>query len=385
MNRPAVSNQKAADRPYDIYLLGSVLALLSLSLVMVSSASLAYAVDLGLKPWYFALRHALSVLLGLGICIGVSYIPMLWWRKLSLPLLIVNILFLGLLLLPGISRPVNGSLRWLFVGPISIQISEVTKLSIILYLAQHLFQVIQSAQRPQPWLRQKSIFLEPLIFLGMIAGLLLLEPDFGATVVIVGISMSLLFFGGAPLRPFALLVFLSLSALGLLAWISPYRLQRLSAFLDPWSDQFNSGYQLTQSLIAFGRGSWFGMGLGNSLQKLLYLPEPHTDFIVAVLAEELGLVGVLSVLLLFTVLVYRIFRLADKALHSGQVFSGFVAYGIGSWVAIQALINMGVSMGLLPTKGLTLPFMSYGGNSLVVLLLAIGLLLRIEFEWASKR
>ncbi|MBP6103480.1 MAG: putative lipid II flippase FtsW [Gammaproteobacteria bacterium] len=363
---------------YDPWLLLSVLLLLGIGLVMVSSASLSYAEDLGLSTWYFASRHALYVLFALLVFASATYIPLSFWRLAALPLLLGNVLLLTLLLLPGVSRPVNGSLRWLFIGPISIQVSEITKLSFILYTAHTL--VVEHIKRQGPL----RAFLKPLMLLALVCGLLLLEPDFGAAFVMVSTVLGLLFLGGAPLRPFLVLGLVTLSGMGLLIFSSPYRLQRLTAFLDPWSDQFKTGYQLTQSLIAFGKGSWWGAGLGNSVQKLLYLPEPHTDFICAVLAEEWGFMGVSLVVLLFSVLVYSILKVGKRAINSGKLFAGYLAYGVALWIGLQAIINMGVNVGILPTKGLTLPFISYGGNSLVAMLLAMGIILRIQFELGSK-
>ncbi len=363
---------------YDPWCLLSVFLLLGIGLVMVSSASLSYAEDLGLSTWYFALRHAFYLLFALFVCAIVTYIPLSFWRTIALPLLGLNVLLLILLLLPGVSRPVNGSLRWLFIGPISIQVSELTKLSFILYTAHSL--VVEQVSKRGPL----RAFAKPLILLALVSGLLLLEPDFGAAVVIVSTVLGLLFLGGAPLRPFLVLGFVTASSMALLIFSSPYRVQRLTAFLDPWSDQFKTGYQLTQSLIAFGKGSWWGAGLGNSVQKLLYLPEPHTDFICAVLGEEWGFIGVCLVLLLFSVLVYSILKIGKRAMECDKPFAAYVAYGIALWIGLQAIINMGVNVGVLPTKGLTLPFISYGGNSLVAMLLAMGLVLRIQFELCSK-
>ncbi len=374
-DNPQIREEQAL---YDHWLFASVLLLLGIGLVMVSSASLSYAEDLGLSTWYFALHHVVYLLLGLLACAFASYVPLSFWRVMAWPFLVCNLLLLTLLLVPGVSRSVNGSVRWLFIGPISVQISEITKLSFILYLAHVIAKQTMNRQEPL------RAFLKPLILLGLVSMLLLLEPDFGAAVVIVITALGLFFLGGAPIRPFVALGTVTLGGMGLLVWSSPYRLQRLTAFLDPWQDQFKSGYQLTQSLIAFGKGSWWGTGLGNSVQKLLYLPEPHTDFICAVLAEEWGLVGVLALLSVFSLLVYRILHLAKRALEADKPFSAYIAYGIALWIGLQAIINIGVNVGVLPTKGLTLPFISYGGNSLVVLLGAVGILARIQFELHTK-
>jgi cell division protein FtsW len=372
----AISNRQST---YDSWLLLSILSLLGLGLVMVTSASLSFAEGSGLSAGYFAIRHVVYLGIGLvGFALALSC-PLAVLKKISVPLLMITVVSLALLLIPGISHPVNGSSRWLFLGPISIQVSEFAKLFVIIFMAQYLVKNHQSIQA------DITGFLKPMATVGLVSLLLLLEPDFGATVVIVSTAMGMLFLGGVPLRRFLVLFLLALGGLVVLSITSPYRMQRLTSFLNPWTDQFNTGYQLTQSLIAFGRGGWFGMGLGNSVQKLLYLPEAHNDFIFAVLAEELGLVGAIGVLLLFGLLVWRILALGRQAFLFGNPFAGFLACGIGLWFGFQAMINIGVNVGVLPTKGLTLPFMSYGGCSLIVGLLAVGLLLRIEFELSHKK
>ncbi len=371
----AIANRQTA---YDPWLFLSLVSLIGLGLVMVTSASLSFAEGSGLPAGYFAIRHVIYLAIGLVGFAVTTTVPLSLWRKLSIPLLIITLGLLALLLIPGISRQVNGSSRWLFLGPISIQVSEFAKLFIIVYMAQYLVQRHKEVQT------ELSGFIKPMLMLGLVSALLLLEPDFGATVVIVSTTMGMLFLGGVPLRRFLVLLLPALGALGILSIASPYRMQRLTSFLNPWTDQFNTGYQLTQSLIAFGRGGWFGTGLGNSVQKLLYLPEAHNDFIFAVLAEELGLVGAMVILLFFGLLVWRILALGRQAILSGHPFAGFMAYGIGLWFGFQAIINIGVNLGVLPTKGLTLPFMSYGGCSLIVGLLAVGILLRIEFELSRK-
>lgn len=371
----AIANRQ---KTYDAWLFFSLVSLIGLGVVMVTSASLSFAEGSGLSAGYFAIRHVVYLAIGFVGFAAAASVPLSFWRKLSMPLLIMILGLLALLLMPGISRPVNGSSRWLFLGPVSIQISEFAKLFVIIYMAQYLVEKHKEVQT------ELSGFIKPLLTLGLVSALLLLEPDFGATVVIVSTTMGMLFLGGVPLKRFVVLVLLALGAFGVLSVASPYRMQRLTSFLNPWTDQFNTGYQLTQSLIAFGRGGWFGTGLGNSVQKLLYLPEAHNDFIFAVLAEELGLVGAIIILLFFGLLVWRILRLGKQAILYGNPFAGFVAYGVGLWFGFQAIINIGVNLGVLPTKGLTLPFMSYGGCSLIVSLLAVGILLRIEFELSRK-
>ena len=366
------------EREYDPWLLLSVLSLLGMGLVMVTSASLSYAEGLQLSAWHFAIRHFIYLSVGGLFFIFATFTPISFWKKFSTHFLIFTLGLLLIVLIPGITRQVNGSVRWLFIGPISIQASEIAKLMVIIYMASYLVRKSREVQE------HISGFLKPMALLGIISALLLLEPVFGATVVIVSTSMGMLFLGGVPLKRFLVLFLGVIGLLAMLSIASPYRMQRLTSFLDPWSDQFNSGYQLTQSLIAFGRGGWFGTGLGNSVQKLLYLPEPHTDFIYAVLSEELGLLGALGILFLFALLVYRIMLLGRKAISAGNRFAGFLAYGIALWFGLQTLINIGVNVGVLPTKGLTLPFVSYGGNSLLIAMLAVGILLRIEFELFSS-
>ena len=368
-------NQKAF---FDSWLLLAVVSLLGFGLVMVTSASVTLAENQGLAFLRFANHQALALGIGVFAAFVVTYIPIVFWKKISTPLLLINIIMLLVLLIPGVSRQVNGSVRWIFIGPISIQISEFVKLAMILYIASYL------VRRRDEVKHQISGFLKPVGLLGLVAGLILLEPDFGTAIVIISTIMGMLFLGGVPYRRFISLFGLAVSGLILLSVAAPYRMARLTAFLDPWADQFNTGYQLTQSLIAFGRGGIFGSGLGNSIQKLLYLPEPHTDFLYAVLAEELGLFGALLILAFFCILVWRIFSIGRKAIVAKEPFAGFIAYGIALWLGLQSMINIGVNIGVLPTKGLTLPLMSYGGCSVIVALIALGLVFRIDYEQRRK-
>ena len=279
-----------------------------------------------------------------------------------------------IVLIPGIGKHVNGSARWLGAGPISIQVSEFMKLAMILYLASYLV-------RHREEVHERLIgFIKPLLILIIICILLLKEPDFGAATVILATSLGMMFLAGARLGQFMGLLVLSLTAFSILAISSPYRLQRLTSFLNPWANPFDSGYQLTQSLIAFGRGNWFGVGLGESIQKLFYLPEAHTDFVFAILTEELGLLGALFLIATYALLTIRIFMIGRRAQELQYDFAAYVAYGIGLWISLQVLINFGVNTGLLPTKGLTLPFMSYGGSSLLISCVAISILIRIDYE-----
>jgi len=289
-------------------------------------------------------------------------------------LLLFGIVLLILVLIPGIGREVNGSMRWINFGFFNIQGSEYVKIFIIVYLAGYLVRHEEGLKTTL------NGFIKPVIVVTFVAGLLLLEPDYGAAAVLFATALGMLFVGGVPLSRFFAWVFTAVTALFCLAIISPYRLTRLTSFLNPWEDPYNRGFQLTQALIAFGRGEWTGTGLGSSVQKLFYLPEAHTDFLFAILSEELGFIGVCIVVALYALLFVRAFRIGLLAERCGNRFAAYMAYGIGMWLLMQACINMGVNMGLLPTKGLTLPLMSYGGSSLVVCCMAIGLLLRIHCE-----
>jgi cell division protein FtsW len=298
------------------------------------------------------------------------------WRTLGPLMLLLGLALLFLVLVPGIGYEVNGSRRWIRFGIINLQVSEPARLCFIIYLAGYLV-------RRNKEVRERFVgFLRPMLILSVACAALLAEPDFGAAVVLLGTALTMLFVAGARLRDFLLFFSVAVVSMVALAFASPYRLQRLTGFLDPWSDPFNSGFQLTQSLIAIGRGEWFGVGLGNSVQKLFYLPEAHTDFVFAVFAEEFGLLGSLALISVFALFVWRIFRIAMRAFDAERCFEAYLAIGIGTWLGLQAFINVGVNMGLLPTKGLTLPLVSYGRSSLIVAMVAIALLLRIHHELA---
>ncbi len=361
-------------RSVDAWLLGATLALLALGLVMVASSSITSAERATGQPFYFLLRQSAYLGVGLLCALGVWRIRLVYWEKHGAPLLLFGLLLLVLVLVPGVGHAVNGSMRWLPFGPVNLQPSEFAKLLVVIYLAGYLVRhgadVRNSLQG----------FFRPMALFVVMAALLLAEPDFGAALVILATALGMLFLAGARLWQFGALLSLAVLAFAALAFAAPYRLQRLTTFLNPWADPFDSGFQLTQALIAFGRGDWFGVGLGASVQKLFYLPEAHTDFLFAVLAEELGLVGVLVVIGLFTVVVWRAFALAQLALIRSNYFAAYLAWGIGLWLALAVTINLGVNMGLLPTKGLTLPFMSYGGSSIVASCIAVALLLRIHHE-----
>jgi len=358
----------------DCQLLLIVFCLSMIGLVMVGSSSVSTAGQLTGNPLYYFWRQLAYVFVGF-ISLYIAYkIPLKFWSQSGLPLIFISIVLLTLVFIPGIGKQVNGSTRWIDMGLFSLQVSEFVKLFAIIYVAGYLV-------RHNDTLRSHTVgFLKPLGLLSIIVFLLLLEPDFGAAVVLLATTMGMLWLGGAKPWQFLLLISALVSLLGLLAVLSPYRLQRLTTFLDPWSDPFNSGFQLTQALIAFGRGEWFGVGLGSSVQKLFYLPEAHTDFLFAVMSEELGLISGVIVIGLFAFVVFRSLYIGFRAEQHEHAFGGYLAYGIGLWIGLQAFINIGVNMGVLPTKGLTLPFMSYGGSSIVVMCIAIGLVLRVNFE-----
>ncbi len=349
-------------------------ALLIMGLIMVGSASISIAAAKLDQPLFYFIRQVIFAVIGVGIAFYITTIPLSVWRKLAPVLLTIGVLMLILVLIPGIGREVNGSRRWLPFGPVNVQVAEIIKLFSIVYVADYL-------QRHHGQLHG-SFFkvIGPLLLLGVAAILLLMQPDMGSVVVIMSTVLAMLFLGGARLDVFGALITIFTALFAALIWLAPYRLQRLQSFMDPWQDPFGSGFQLTQALIAFGRGDWLGVGLGSSMQKLFYLPEAHTDFLYSILAEELGLIGAVSVLVLFAIVIWRALAIGRAAELSGQVFGAQIAYGIGIWIGLQACVNMGVNMGVLPTKGLTLPLMSYGGSSLVLTCVAFALLFRVDLE-----
>jgi cell division protein FtsW len=350
------------------------IALLSLGLVMVASASVGVADRNFSNPFYYFQRQLVFVVIGLIAAALVYRIRLVQWEKSGVALLGFALFLLVLVLIPGVGKTVNGSTRWISMGIFNLQVSEVVKLFLLIYVAGYL---VRHGEEVRTSLRG---FIKPMLMVGLAGLLLLIEPDFGSTVVIMGTVLAMTFLGGVRFVQFASFMLLfGMSALMLII-SSPYRMERLTSFMNPWADPFDTGFQLTQSLIAIGTGGWFGSGLGGSVQKLFYLPESHTDFLFAVLSEEFGFVGVCFVVLMYTLLFFRIFKIGLQAEKSGNRFAAYMAYGIGIWLALQAVINMGVNMGLMPTKGLTLPLMSYGGSSLIVCCMAIGLLLRIHCE-----
>jgi len=350
------------------------IALLTIGVVMVASSSISVADRNFSNPFYYLQRQLIFVALGLFAAFCVFKIRLVQWEKSGQSLLLFALFMLVLVLIPGIGKSVNGSTRWLPLGIFNLQVSELVKLFIVVYVAGYLVRHGEAVRR------SLMGFMKPMVMVGLTGLLLLLEPDFGATVVIMGTVLAMTFLAGARFEQFIAFVLLFVSAAMLLVVTSPYRMQRLTSFANPWADPFDSGFQLTQSLIAIGTGGWFGTGLGGSVQKLFYLPESHTDFLFAVLSEELGFVGVIFVVLLYSAVFFRALKIAAQAESAGNYFAAYMAYGIGVWLSMQAIINMGVNVGLLPTKGLTLPLMSYGGSSLIVVCMAIGLLLRIHYE-----
>ena len=361
----------------DMTLFWSVALLLSLGLVMVYSSSIAMSEAekmTGYRMHYFLMRHAIYLGVGVVAAFVTFQIPIALWQRMSLPLFIIGVILLILVLIPGIGIKVNGSRRWLSLGIVTMQPSELMKLIVVLYAADY---TVRKAAFMHDF---KKGFLPMLAVMVLTGAMLLLEPDYGALVVITAIAVAILFLGGLNWRVFAgLIVLLAVAFVALIIFI-PYRLQRMVGFIDPWADAFGKGYQLSHSLIAFGRGEWLGVGLGGSVEKLFYLPEAHTDFLLAVIAEELGFAGVAVVLLLFIVFIYRVFAVGREAMMREKYFAALVAQGIGAWLSVQAFINMGVNMGVLPTKGLTLPFLSYGGTGIVVNCIAVAVLLRIDAE-----
>jgi len=355
-------------------LFGAAGALLLLGLVMVTSASMTIADREFSDPFHFAERQAAFALLGVLAAIVALEVPLRVWERLAPLLLIAALALLAAVLVPGLGRTVNGSTRWLAVGPLRVQPSELARLLLVMWLAAYL---VKHAAEVRGGFKG---FAKPLAVLGVASALLLLEPDFGATVVLAATLFAMLFVGGVRLADFLGVVLVAAGGLLAIALAQPYRVARLTAFMDPWADPFDSGFQLTQSLIAIGSGEWFGVGLGQSVQKLFYLPEAHNDFIFAVLAEELGFAGVCAVVVLFGILVWRGLSIARAAAHAGHGFGAHLALGVTAWLGLQAFVNAAVTMGLLPTKGLTLPLLSAGGSSLVVACAAIGLVGRVQRE-----
>ncbi|MBF1286375.1 FtsW/RodA/SpoVE family cell cycle protein [Neisseria sicca] len=412
-----ISLSKLLDRPisldgrkFDVSLLWMVILMTAFSLVMIYSASIAYAASEGGNQFSFVSKQAMFVGASVLGCLGLSLLSMSFWRKI-IPfyfafsaILLVVVLFVG--------REINGATRWIHIGPVNLQPTELFKLATVLYLSS-LFtrreEVLRSMDslglkplfvglfnaflcpfskeaRQKTWQKLKKFknILLPIVMIALGLVLVMAQPDFGSFVVIVSITMGMLFLAGFPWKYFAVLVLSVLGGMGVMILAAPYRMARVSAFLDPWGDPLGKGYQLTHSLMAIARGEWFGQGLGASLEKRFYLPEAHTDFIFAVIGEEFGFVGMCILVFCYGWLVMRAFSIGKQARDSGLMFSAYVANGIGIWIGIQSFFNIGVNIGILPTKGLTLPLMSYGGSAVAVMLVCVTLLLRIDYENRKK-
>ena len=374
---PSLDMPRRLPSEVDLTLLWSGLLLLLIGMVMVYSSSIAIAEAsrmAGHNPAHYLLRHAVFLAIGL-VAAGMAFqMPLTGWQTMAPWLFVAGCVMLVLVLVPGIGRDVNGARRWFSVGPVSLQPSEVMKFFVVLYAADYTVRKMAHMHD------LKKAFL-PMAGAMVVVGVLLLkEPDFGAFVVIISIAMGILFLGGMRARLFAVLIVVLLVAFAVMIIASPYRRDRIFGFMDPWADAFGRGYQLSHALIAFGRGELFGVGLGASVEKLFYLPEAHTDFLLAVIAEELGFAGVVAVVVLFGLVVQRAFAIGRQAVALDRIYPALVSQGIGIWIGVQGFINMGVNMGLLPTKGLTLPFMSYGGSGILCNSVALAVLLRVDWE-----
>lgn len=365
-------HQQQSTLLYDRQLLLIMLALAAVGLVMVASASMPVGERLTGNPFYFMARHIMYLMLSLLVAAFVLTQPMSRWEQMNGWLCLAAIVMLIAVLFVG--HTVNAATRWIRIGPMTLQVAEFAKLFFFVFLASYLHR------RHDEVRKNLKGFFKALMLLGIISVLLLMQPDLGTVVVVAMTSMGMLFLAGARIMQFFAVALTLIIALLMLIIIEPYRMRRVASFWNPWEDPFGSGYQLTQSLMAFGRGDWLGQGLGNSIQKLQYLPEAHTDFIISIMAEELGFIGVfITVLLLFALVVKALF-LGQRALRQKRAFSGYLAHGIGIWFGFQTMVNVGAAAGLIPTKGLTIPFISYGGSSLLAMTIALAILLRIDYE-----
>jgi cell division protein FtsW len=368
---------KPPQAQFDELLLWVLAGLLALGLVMVYSASIATAEGskfTGYQPGYYLMRHGIFIAVGVAAGAFAFSVPVQMWQSYAPVLFVTGVFLLVLVLIPGIGKSVNGSQRWLSLFVINLQPSELMKLFAVMYASSY---VVRKVKVKDTFVKAFVPMFAVMVLVGF---LLLLEPDMGAFVVIIAIALGTLWLGGFNGKVFAALVFALPLAFAALILSSPYRMQRVIGFMDPWADPYGKGYQLSHALIAFGRGEWFGVGLGGSVEKLFYLPEAHTDFLMAVIAEELGLFGVAAVIVLFAIFVLRAFQIGRHAAFLDRNYSALVAQGIGVWLGVQAMINIGVNMGVLPTKGLTLPFLSFGGSGVVVNCIAAAVLLRVDYE-----
>jgi len=358
----------------DPVLLGVTTTLLLGGLVILASASISTADNATGDPFFYVSRQAVAAILGAVAGFTCLFVPMRFWRSTGPLLLLVAFGLLLVVLVPGIGYTANGSTRWIRLGIFNLQASELARLCLMIYLAGYLVRHNKTLRE------QFSGFVKPMIVLFIACCLLLAEPDFGAAVVLIAVAFAMMFVAGARFRDFFVFAGLAVAAAATLTVTRQYRLERLTGFLDPWADPYDKGFQLTQSLIAIGRGEWFGVGLGDSVQKLFYLPDAHTDFVFAVFAEEFGLLGSVTLIALFAALLWRIFAIAMSAAKLERFFEAYLAIGIGTWLGLQAVVNLGVNMGLLPTKGLTLPLVSYGRSSMIIAMVSIGILFRIHHE-----
>lgn len=360
-------------RSYDMTLMLIAGSLLFFSLIMVTSASVHLGDRIG-APFYYTWKHLFSMLIGLVAGLIVLQLPTTIWQRYSVQLYVLGVFLLVLVLIPGLGKTVNGATRWIPLGFFNFQSSEFMKLFVALYMAGYL------VRRQVEVAHTFKGFLIPMALLGVVCGLIIVQPDFGTMTVIIVMALGMLFLAGSPLWQFVLMIVGIGALLAGLVLTSEYRMARITGYLDPWADVNGSGYQLAQALIAFGRGEWFGVGFGNGIQKQFYLPEAHTDFIMAVVGEEFGLMGSVFIVMMLSLFVWRAFHIGTHALYRGRRFAAYVAYGLAIWIGFQGFVNAGVNVGLLPTKGITLPFMSFGGNSIIVACIVLSMLLRIDYE-----
>ncbi|NOQ64123.1 MAG: putative lipid II flippase FtsW [Methyloprofundus sp.] len=364
---------------YDTALVIAGFALLIIGYLMVTSAGLDLGVRKQGNEFHYPLRQLIHIIIGLIAAVIVFMVPMELWEKSAQLLFFIGLLLLVLVLIPGLGIKVNGSMRWLSIAGVRIQVSEAMKFSVVIYIASFV-------AHHHDFVKQSVYGLvKPLLLLSVACALLLKEPDMGSAVVVFVIALGIMFLSGARMQQFLLLLLAAVVAGVIAISVSGYRMRRVTSFWEPWKDPYGDSFQLVQALMSFGRGEWFGVGLGSGVQKLTYLPEAHTDFLFSVLAEELGFIGVLTVITLFAVIVWRAFVIGILAEELNQKFPAFTAYGLGIWFAFQSFVNMGVNMGLLPTKGLTLPFMSYGGGSMIIMCCAMAVLYRINSEMQVLR
>ncbi len=364
---------------YDLGLILAAIALASLGVVMVGSSSIAIADGQHVGPFHYLIRHVVFLTLGVILCGMMMRIELDWFERNAFTLLLFAVILLLLVFVPGLGMRINGARRWIHLGLAGFQSVEAVKLLFIIYIASYLVRQRDSVQG-----RFFGV-VKPLGVAVVMVALLLAQPDFGSAALIIATTIGMVWLGGARMRNLAYMAIPVMPAIAWAALTSDYRVKRLTSFLNPWEHPFDDGFQLTQALIAIGRGEWFGVGLGGSVQKLFYLPEAHTDFILAVIAEELGLAGIVLVLVLFAALVGRALMLGLRAVEQGQRFAGYCAFGVGLWLGLQTLVSIGVNLGVLPTKGLTLPLISSGGSSVLMTCAAIGLLLRVSYEVTRPR